>query len=91
MIPALNCFCSLATLLLANCLHNADDKECSNYLLCFIITILQQLFDVEVSRHIQEKKNMTLELERVALDEHDQIRLSSQQEWNSARTKVEQR
>ena len=62
-----------------------------NYLLCFIIIILQQLLDVEVSRRIQKKKNLTLELERVALDEHDQIRLSSQQEWNSVRTKVEQR
>ena len=51
------------------------------------------MFDVEVSRHIQEK-NMTLELERVAL-EHDQIRLSSQQELeqckNVGRAKIEER
>ena len=51
-----------------------------------ITVMVQRLFDVEVTRHIEEKKNLTMELERMAV-ERDQQEMSIRQELDQCRKK----
>ena len=58
-----------------NCMNNYDT---------IMPLMMQRLFDVEVTRHIEEKKNLTMELERMAV-ERDQQEMTVQQELDKYR------